>query len=85
MARPTSPASDAADRKQVELLRAAGTARRAALALSLSSTVIALARQAIRNRSPSLSDEEVLLRWAEIHYGLDLANRVRAHLHRRRR
>lgn len=85
MARPTSPVSDATDRKQVELLRAAGTARRAALAVSLSSSVIALAREAIRKQTPSLSDQEVLLRWAEIHYGRDLAERVRAYLHQRAR
>ena len=68
---------------QVELLRAAGTARRAALARSLSATVIGLSRAAIQRRHPELSETEVLLRWVALHYGEDLAERVRSYLLRR--
>jgi hypothetical protein len=71
-----------AEKVQIELLRQAGVGRRARLALSLSGTVIALARRAIRR---SLADgdpteEEVGLRFVELHYGGDLASALRGHL-----
>ena len=69
---------------QVELLRRAGQAGRFARARSLSTTVITLARKAIREQMPGASDEEVGLRFVEVHYGADLAGRVRAYLERRR-
>lgn len=83
MALPVPNGSTAADAVQVELLRAAGTAGRFARARNLSQSVITLARLAIRRRDPSLTDDEVLLRFAEVHYGADLADRVRAYLARR--
>jgi hypothetical protein len=83
MARPAQIGHQGADRKQVELLRAAGPARRFARARSLSASVIWLARQAIRARRPGLAEREVLLTFAEIHYGPDLARRVRAYLQQR--
>ncbi len=69
-----------AERVQLELLRAATVARRVALAFSLSETVIGLARRAIRRQSPDLTDENVSLRFVEIHYGYELAERLRAYL-----
>ena len=83
MARPQDSSGDLADRKQLELLRAAGPARRFARARSLSGSVIALSRQAIRARHAGLTERDVLLRFAELHYGGDLAERVRAYLLRR--
>jgi hypothetical protein len=74
-----------AERVQIDLLRAATPERRFALLRSLTSTVIRLSREAIRAQAPGLTDEEVRLRWAEIHYGRDLADRVRRHLAERRR
>lgn len=74
---------EAAD-SQVALLRQASPARRMALALSLSQTVLFLAKQAIRSREPGLSDEEVGLRFVELHYGRALAAAVRDDLARRR-
>ena len=74
-----------AERVQIELLRAATPERRFALLRSLTSTAIRLSREAIRAQSPALTDEEVRLRWAEIHYGHDLADRVRRYLAERRR
>jgi hypothetical protein len=70
--------------KQLELLRRAGSARRAALARSLSRTVIDLSRRELALRMPGATAEEVKLRWVEHHYGADLANRVRAFLAARR-
>ena len=76
----TSPAAEAV---QLELLRRAGTARRLALTLSLSSSAIRSSRRAIARRHPELDERDLLLRWAELHYGADLAARVRAYLARR--
>lgn len=72
-----------AERVQIDLLRKATVTRRAAIALSLSETVIELARRAIRRQNPNLSDDEVLLRFAAIHYGPDLAERLAMDLRRR--
>ncbi len=69
---------------QLELLRRAGPERRVALALRLSSSVIRASRRAIAERHPELDDEGVRLRWAELHYGQELADRVRAYLAARR-
>jgi len=65
---------------QLDLLRKAGTARRAALTLRFSHSVIALSRRGIARRHPELDAQGVRLRWAEIHYGQDLADRVRRYL-----
>ncbi len=65
---------------QLALLRAAGPERRAELALSLSSSVIRASRQAIAERNPGLDDLGVKLLWAELHYGKELADRVRKSL-----
>lgn len=79
-----SAASGRADAVQLELLRRAGPARRFALARSLSASVIELSRHAIRERNPELSEQEVGLRFVALHYGEDLAAKVRAYLERRR-
>jgi hypothetical protein len=74
-----------ADDVQIALLRQAGVTRRARMALSLSGQVIALARQAIRRALPEATDEEVGVRFVELHYGLDLATDLRRFLASRRR
>lgn len=70
---------------QIDLLRKAGAARRARMALSLSATVITLASSAIRRSLPNLSEEEVGLRFVQLHYGGDLASKLRTDLAARRR
>ncbi len=70
---------------QLELLRAATPARRLALARSLSTTTITLAREAIRRRHPQWGEREILLEFARVHYGPELASRVRDYLARRDR
>lgn len=65
---------------QSALLRAASPARRLAAARSLSATVIQLSRRAIRRRHPDWSERDVLLEFVSIHYGADLAERLRRHL-----
>lgn len=68
-----------ADRVQLGLLRAAGEARRAAACLALSDDVLAMSRRALRERMAGASEREVLLRWAALAYGEELAARVRAY------
>jgi hypothetical protein len=69
---------------QFQLLRAASTSRRLALACSLSSTVIGLARRGLRQRHPELSEGDLGLLFLETHYSSELAERVRSYLERRR-
>ena len=66
--------------KQIELLRAAGPARRAAIGLGMSTLAIRMARQAIQRRHPEWSELEVNLFWAEVHYGKKIADQVRAYM-----
>ena len=70
---------------QVDLLRKATVARRAAIAFSLSETTITLARRAIRVQNTNLTDRAVLLRFVAIHYGPELAERIDLDLRRRAR
>jgi hypothetical protein len=73
-----------AEMVQIALLRQAPLARRASLALSLSRSVISLSRNAIRRSIPEATDEEVGVRFVELHYGPDLAAGLRRHLAARR-
>ena len=70
---------------QMALLRRAGVARRARMALSLSGQVIGLAQRAIRRTLTEPTDEQVRLRFAELHYGSDLAADLRRFLASRSR
>jgi hypothetical protein len=72
-----------AERVQHDLLRKATIARRAAIAFSLSETMIRLARRAIRRQNPNLSNQEVLLLFVAIHYGPELAEELEMDLRRR--
>ena len=73
-----------AERAQTELLRRATVTRRVQLALSMSSSVIGLARNAIRRALPGAGEEEVGLRFVDLHYGPELAAELRHHLATRR-
>jgi hypothetical protein len=81
-ARPIDTAPDA-ERVQVDLLRAAPIARRLHLALSLSATVISAARRAIARAQPHASPRDLDVRFVELHYGPEIAARLRADLERR--
>jgi hypothetical protein len=65
---------------QHRLLREAGPDRRSELAMRLSSTMIRTSRDALRRMHPELDDMGVNLLWAELHYGRDLAERVRHYI-----
>jgi hypothetical protein len=85
MALPVSPKDDRADRKQIELLRAAGPGRRAAMAIALSERALDLAHAAIAARYPELTQAERDIKFVELHYGAELAAGFRAHLASRSR
>jgi hypothetical protein len=74
-----------AEMVQIELLRKATVARRASIAFSLSETAIGLARRAIRRQNSNLTDRDVLLRFAAIHSGQELAEKIDQDLRRRSR
>jgi hypothetical protein len=74
-----------AERVQVDLLRKATVARRLSMALSLSETVICLARRAIRLQNAMISNRDVLLRFVAVHYGSGLAESIDEDLRRRSR
>jgi len=72
-----------AERVQIELLRQAGVSRRVALARSLSQTAMFLSRRAIQRANPSFSRRQVDLAFVAVHYGEDLAVRLRLYLERK--
>lgn len=74
-----------AERVQIELLRRAGPARRARMALSLSAQVIALARRALQRAHPEATEEEIGLLFVEQNYGAELAAGVRRRLAEKKR
>jgi hypothetical protein len=74
-----------AARVQIELLRKAGPQRRAAIGSGLTNASKWRARRAIAIARPELSDREQQLFFIKLHYGNDLAQRVREALSRRKR
>ena len=71
-----------AERVQVRLFRRAGQFRRSEIASALTHRCIRQARNGIARARPDLSSKERNLFWVEIHYGKELARRVRAYLQR---
>lgn len=67
-------------RKHVELLREAGSRRRSALASSLTRQVISRARRGIALAHPEMTQIERDLLFVKVHYGRDLADRLRCYL-----
>jgi hypothetical protein len=72
-----------AERVQIALVRAAPVERRLHLALSLSASVIHMARCALARAQPDASPRQLSLRFVELHYGADVAAGLRADLDRR--
>ncbi len=72
-----------AEKVQIELLRQAGSSGRAELAMALSQRMHELSRQAIRRRHPRWTEQEVRLHFAALHYGAQLAERIRSELEKR--
>jgi hypothetical protein len=84
VARPV-PEDHKARAVQLELFRRATPARRFALARSLSASTLGLAHAAIRRRHPTWSEREISLELVRVHYGADLAERLRGYLAHRDR
>ncbi len=72
-----------AERVQIGLLRQASVAQRLARTRSVSRTTIQLARRAIRRARPELDEPEQLLLFVALHYGEELATRLREFLKER--
>jgi len=82
LSRDTSPA---AERVQIDLLRAASVSRRFEAVRRLTQTTIALAVKAIRETlPPDADDDEVFVRFVEIHHGAKLAGKLARYLERRK-
>jgi hypothetical protein len=73
-----------AERVQVELARKMSAAEKVAQARSLSALVIGLSRRAIARANPHLSQQELDVKFVELHYGKELAERLAEDLRRRR-
>ncbi len=67
----------------IELLRKATLSERVSRAFSMSAMVKDLSMRAVAKANPEYSQQEVKLKWAELHYGKDLADRVREYLRKR--
>ena len=80
-----SPDTDSqAEKVQIELIRQSSVAKRISMVRSLSRTAMFLSRRAIRRANPSLSKREVDLLFVELHYGKDLAERLRSYIEHKR-
>ncbi len=73
----TDPEAEAV---QIELLRQAGPARRAQMALELSAQVIGMARRHLRRMYPDATETEIGLKFVELNYGRELAEGLRRYL-----
>jgi hypothetical protein len=69
---------------EIERLRSLGPEGRSQEAMRLSKEAIRASREALAREHPELDRQELLLLWAEIHYGKELIDRVRADLARRK-
>jgi hypothetical protein len=69
-------------RAQFERLRQMTIDQRIAMAEDLSDMTTHLSRQAIREAMPDASEQHVILRWIELVYGHEIAERVAPLVHR---
>ena len=68
------------EKVQISLLRNLTVTQRVAKVRSLSATVIALSRRAVRRTHPDLDERELLLKCLSYHYGEKLADQVRNYM-----
>ena len=71
------------EKVQILLIRNASIAKRISRTRSLSQTTIQLSRRALLRSNPKLSETELNLTFVSLHYGKDLANRLRKYLERK--
>ena len=77
-----SDTSPEALKVQIDLLSAAGLQRRFALVRSLSEMASALSMRAIRRANPHDDENQIKIRYARLHYGEELANRLAEYMKR---
>ncbi len=68
---------------QIELLRRAGFTKRAALARRMTANAVAIWRRGVRLAHPGWSEHDIDLFFGEMHYGRELAEKVRNYLQAR--
>ncbi len=78
-----SDTSPEAERVQIELLRQATAAEKIAQMRSMTTMAVKLSRRAIARANPTLSAQEVDLKWVELHYGKQLGRDLRNYLNDR--
>jgi hypothetical protein len=71
-----SDTSPEAEKVQIELLRRCSVAERFAKVRSLTARTFGLSKRAIARANPDLSPQELQIKFIELHYGKDLADRV---------
>ena len=77
---PMNDTNPEAESVLISLARKAPIAQRTARMRSLSQTTMKLSRRAIMRANPGYSDREVSLEFVKLHYGNDLASRLKNHL-----
>lgn len=75
--------SEAAERVQIELMRAAGPVRRVQMAFSLSQSALMGSRHALCKARPGLDEAALKLEFVRLTYGEELAQRLARHLEAR--
>ncbi|MHB1036114.1 MAG: hypothetical protein ACYC35_15835 [Pirellulales bacterium] len=83
MSHAASDTTPEAERVQLDLIRRMPIARRVASMRSLSRTVAGLARRGIALAHPKWTPTDLGLLFVEVHYGAELARRLRGHLRSR--
>jgi len=78
-----SDTSPDAERVQIELLRKLTVAERFAKVRALTARTVGLSKRAIARANPDLGPEDLKLKFIELHYGKELAQRVREYLSNR--
>ncbi len=66
-----------AEKVVISLMRKASPAKKFSQVRSLSQTMIQLSRRAIARANPNLDEQEINLLFVSLHYGKDLADRLR--------
>lgn len=66
----------------ISIIRKKSPSQKLSQVFSLSQMAIQLSKRAIRRANPNLDDNEIKLLFIELHYGKDLANKVRRHFNK---
>jgi hypothetical protein len=69
-----------AEKVVISLMRKASPAKKFSQVRSLSQTMMQLSRRAIARANPNLDEQEIDLLFVSLHYGKDLADRLREYL-----